>query len=107
SLHQIPGPQATALQGALALRPARAQDRFAIGAATLSLLAAYAETAPLAVLIDDAQWLDGSSAASLLFAIRRLMADPVAVLLTIREGESSLLDSVDLPRLRLVGLDRS
>jgi DNA-binding CsgD family transcriptional regulator len=107
SLHQVPGPQAAALQGALALRPARSQDRFAIGAATLSLLAAFAESAPVAVLVDDAHWLDGSSAASLLFAIRRLVADPVAVVLTIREGESSLLDDTDLPTLRLTGLDRS
>src|ERR1700760_2900351 len=34
----IPGPQAEALQGALALAPATERDRFAIGAATLSLL---------------------------------------------------------------------
>ena len=40
---QIPGPQAAALEGALALRPAPAQDRFAVGAATLSLLAGYAD----------------------------------------------------------------
>jgi predicted ATPase len=38
-LDHIPGPQAAALEGALALRPSGAQDRFAIGAATLSLLA--------------------------------------------------------------------
>ena len=31
----IPGPQAGALQGALALAPAREGDRFAVGAATL------------------------------------------------------------------------
>ncbi len=39
----VPAPQAAALQGALALRPGGAQDRFAVGAGTLSLLAAYAE----------------------------------------------------------------
>ncbi len=49
-LGQIPGPQAAALESALALRPASAQDRFAVGAATLSLLATYAERAPVAVL---------------------------------------------------------
>ncbi|MGA8459004.1 MAG: ATP-binding protein, partial [Streptosporangiaceae bacterium] len=61
-LDKIPEPQAVALEGALALRPGSAQDRFALGAATLSLLAAYAEQAPVAVIVDDAQWLDGSSA---------------------------------------------
>jgi hypothetical protein len=30
----------------------------------------------VAVLVDDAQWLDGSSAAALLFAFRRMVADP-------------------------------
>ena len=79
-LGQIPPPQAAALESALALRPGTAHDRFAVGAATLSLLAAYAERAPVAVLVDDAQWLDGSSAQALLFAIRRLVADPIAVL---------------------------
>ena len=79
--------------------PAVAQDRFAVGAATLSLLAAYAEQGPVAVLVDDAQWLDGSSAAALLFAFRRLVADPVAVLVAVREGEPSLLDGADLPVL--------
>ena len=105
-MDQIPAPQAAALESALALRPAAAgQDRFAIGAGTLSLLAAYTEVAPVAVLLDDVHWLDGSSADALLFAIRRLIADPVAVLLTVREGEPSLLDGAGLETLRLTGLD--
>ena len=103
-LDKIPVPQVAALEAALALRPAAAQDRFAVGAATLSLLAAYAEQAPVAVLVDDAQWLDGPSAAALLFTFRRLLADPIAVLIAVREGESSLLDGADLPILRVSGL---
>ncbi len=104
ALGEIPEPQAVALEGALALRPAMVHERFAVGAATLSLLAACAERQPLAVLIDDGQWLDSSSAQALLFAFRRLVADPIAVLVTIREGEPSLLDGADLPTLRLGGL---
>ena len=106
-IDQIPGPQTAALESALALRPASAQGRFAVGAATLSLLAAYADEAPVAVLVDDAHWLDGSSADALLFAFRRLVADPVAVVLTVRAGEPSLLDGADLATLRLKGLDRA
>jgi len=106
SLGRIPDPQAAALAGALALRPSTAQDRFAIGAATLSLLAAFAEDAPLAALIDDAHWLDASSADALLFAVRRLVADPVAVVLAVREGEPSLVDNAQLPTIPLGGLDR-
>src|SRR4051794_35080856 len=44
-LDRIPAPQAAAIESALALRPAQAHDRFAIGAATLSLLAAHADLA--------------------------------------------------------------
>jgi predicted ATPase len=57
-LSRIPRPQAVALESALALRPGAAKDRFAVGAATLSLLAAYAEESPLLVLVDDVHWLD-------------------------------------------------
>src|SRR5713101_3250648 len=78
-LDKIPEPQAVALEGALALRRGTAQQRFAVG---------------------DAQWLDVSSAQALLFAFRRLVADPIAVLVAVREGEQSLLDGADLPALQ-------
>src|SRR3954454_7505074 len=58
ALDRIPRPQARALAGALALEPATAQDRFAVGAATLSLLSACAEELPVVVLVDDAHRLD-------------------------------------------------
>ena len=103
-LERIPPPQAIALEGALALRPSQARERFAVGAATLSLLAAYAEDGPVAVLIDDAQWLDQVSAEALLFAVRRLVADPIAVLIAVREGEPSLIDGAGLRTVRVVGL---
>src|SRR5437868_2430188 len=106
AVDRIPPPQADALESALALRPGSAQDRFAVGAATLTLLAAHADEGPLLVLVDDAHWLDGSSAEALLFAVRRLVADPIAVVLAAREDEPSLLDGADLPLLRLAGLDR-
>ncbi|MGH3001326.1 MAG: AAA family ATPase, partial [Gaiellaceae bacterium] len=106
-LGRIPEPQSTALQGALALRPARAGDRFAIGAATLSLLAAAADERPTVVLVDDAHWLDASTSDALLFALRRLLAEPIAVVLTARQDERSLLDGADIPYLRLEGLDEA
>ena len=104
ALDKIPVPQAVALEGALALRPGPGHERFAVGAATLSLLAAYADQGPVAILVDDAHWIDISSAQALLFAFRRLVADPIAVLIAVREGEPSLLDGSDLPTLRLAGL---
>jgi predicted ATPase len=105
ALDRLPPPQLEALASALALRPARAHDRFAVGAATLGLLAAYAETAPVLVLVDDAHWVDGSSADALRFALRRLVADPIAVLVGVREGVASFVDGAGIDAIRLRGLD--
>jgi DNA-binding CsgD family transcriptional regulator len=104
-LDGIPRPQAEALAGALALTSSRAQDRFAIGSATLSLLVAYAELGPMLVAVDDAHWIDGSSADALAFAFRRLVADPVAVLVAVRSERRSVLSATDADRLQIVGLD--
>jgi DNA-binding CsgD family transcriptional regulator len=103
-LETLPQPQRVALEAALALRRGPEQERFAVGAATLSLLAAYADPRPVLVLVDDAQWLDASSAQALLFAFRRLVADPIAVVIASRAGEPSPFDGAGLPALRLGGL---
>lgn len=106
-LAYIPEPQASALSSALLLDPTagREPSRFAVGAATLSLLSRAAEDAPVAVVVDDAHLLDASSAEAIVFAARRLVSDPVAVLAGVREGEpgAALWDS--LPTLHVTGLD--
>lgn len=102
----IPEPQAIALGAALALREGTAGDRFAIGAATLSLLCRYAEEAPVAVIADDLQWMDRPSAEALTFAARRIDADPVAVLLAGRSGAcEELVDGLDVLELSGLGED--
>jgi DNA-binding CsgD family transcriptional regulator len=101
-LGEIPAPQAGALRTALALEAGEERDRFAIGAATLSLLAAYAERQPVLVTIDDAHWLDEPSLAAVTFAARRLLADSAAVLIATRSGAGE----ASLPTLTLDGLDR-
>jgi DNA-binding CsgD family transcriptional regulator/tetratricopeptide (TPR) repeat protein len=103
-LDRIPAPQAEALATALALRPGTGSDRFAVGAGTLSLLSRFAEDQPLAVLVDDAHLLDQPSAQALVFAARRLTADPVALLAAVRDGEPSPLLDAGLPVLSLGGL---
>ena len=85
-LERLAPPQAGALESALALRPAAGGERFAIGAATLSLLAAYSDEAPALILVDDAHLLDPSSAEALLFALRRLLAEPLAAVLAVRKA---------------------
>ena len=104
ALGELPTGQRRSLRIALALSEGAAPDRFAVGAATLALLAAAAAERPILALADDAHWLDRPSAEALHFAIRRLAADAVAVLVAIRDGEPSAFDGSDLPELRLVGL---
>ena len=52
-LERLPAPQAEALGVALALRGGSGVDRFAVCAATLSLLSQRSEEKPLALLVDD------------------------------------------------------
>ncbi|MCW2621788.1 MAG: transcriptional regulator, LuxR family [Frankiales bacterium] len=103
-LDRIPSPQAAALGAALALRPGPGGDRFAVGAATLSLLSRLAEDRPLAVLIDDCHLVDVPSAQALTFAARRFTADPIAVLAAARDGRPTPFREAGLPELPLAGL---
>jgi DNA-binding CsgD family transcriptional regulator/tetratricopeptide (TPR) repeat protein len=104
-IDELPGPQADALGAAFALRAAAAGDRFAVGAGTLALVCRAADRQPLALLVDDAHLLDRPSAEALAFAARRLLADPVMLLATVRSGEASVLTEAGLPELRVGALD--
>jgi DNA-binding CsgD family transcriptional regulator len=105
-LDDLPVPQAAALRGALGLAPGLEGDRFLIGAATLSLLAAHAEQVPVLVVIDDAQWVDESSLGAILFAARRLFADALALVITTRPDDGVTLRHTALPTIELQRLDR-
>jgi DNA-binding CsgD family transcriptional regulator len=104
-LPQIPSQQARALRSALGLCEPEAHDRFTIGAATLSLLAAAAESNPLLVVVDDAQWLDCATTEAVLFAAKRLVADSAAILFAVRDGEGRGFDPPGIDRLELGGID--
>ncbi len=88
-IEALPDRQRAALSGTLGLGPAGSLDRFSLGTATLTLVAAAAEDTPLLVLLDDAHWLDPASAEALLFAARRLVAERVALLVASREDAAS------------------
>ncbi len=104
-LDRLPAPQAAALRGALGLSADAVADRFLVSLALLSLLAETCEERPTLCCIDDAQWLDAPSAEALLFAARRFEAEPIAVLLGVREGELRRFDAPGLPVLELGALD--
>ena len=83
-LDRLPGPQRDALATAFGMHAGPPPDRFLVGLAVLSLFADVAEEQPLVCVIDDAQWLDVTSAQTLAFVARRLMAEPVGLVIAVR-----------------------
>ncbi len=85
-LPTLPDPQGDALSVALLLTRPRHDppDARAVATAVLASLRALASERPVVVAVDDVQWLDPPSAATLAFALRRLRDEPVGFLLTRR-----------------------
>ena len=104
-IEQLTDAQATILHGVLGAAQDRPLGQFQVGAATLELLAAAAEERPLLALMDDAHWLDGPSAEAITFAARRLHADPIALVLAIRDAPHTAFDGAGFTELWLRGLD--
>jgi DNA-binding CsgD family transcriptional regulator len=104
----LPGPVRPMAAGA------QGWDSAAAGAALLAGISAAEERLPaLALVADDLHWADPPSAGALLFCLRRLIADPVLVLLAARPGELDhlgdswarlLADTSRVRRVRLAGL---
>lgn len=98
----LPKPQRQALEVAFGLSAGDTPDRFLVGLAVLSLLAEVSAGGPVLCVIDDAQWLDQTSALTLAFVARRLLAEPVGVVLAVREISDTYhgLADVELEGLR-------
>ena len=99
-LDGLPDPQRDALRSAFGLRTGDAPDRFLVGLAVLSLFSDVAEAKPLVCLLDDAQWLDQASAQVLGFVARRLAAEGVVIVFTVREP-SATRDLAGLPERKV------
>jgi DNA-binding CsgD family transcriptional regulator len=100
-LERLPAPQRDALATTFGLSEGAVPDRFFVGLATLGLLSEAAEDRPLVCVVDDAQWLDRTSAQVLAFVGRRLRAERVVLLFGAREPSEEF---AGLPGLVVRGL---
>jgi DNA-binding CsgD family transcriptional regulator len=101
-LDELPEPQREAMAVAFGRGVGPTPDRFLVGLAVLSLIAAAADDQPLLCIIDDAQWLDEVSVQTLAFVARRLLAEPVALVFAARDAGAEAL--AGLPDLVISGL---
>ncbi|NUW41272.1 helix-turn-helix transcriptional regulator [Nonomuraea rhodomycinica] len=104
-LDALPEAQRAALRAALGVEAATGANRFQVGLAVLGLLAELSAERPVLCLVDDAQWLDRESADALVFAVRRLHAEPVGVVVAARDGDG-FRTMPDLDEIHLAGLSR-
>ena len=95
-LGRLPGPQRQALEIVFGLTAGAAPDRFLVGLAVLTLFSEAGEATPLLCVVDDAQWLDQSSALTLAFVARRLLAEHVGLVFAARQPGEELQHVPDL-----------
>jgi DNA-binding CsgD family transcriptional regulator len=101
-LDRLPPPQRDALSIAFGLYSGSTPDRLLVDLAVLGLLSDVAAERPLLCLIDDAQWLDQTSAQALAFVARRLDAESIAMIFGTRIPAGA--DLTGVPELTLGGL---
>jgi DNA-binding CsgD family transcriptional regulator len=63
-------------------------DVMTVGSRLLHVLGALEGEAPVILVVDDVHWVDQPSLRALVFALRRLVVDPVLVLLAVRDTEA-------------------
>jgi DNA-binding CsgD family transcriptional regulator len=90
-------PRRRALQVALLREEASGDpvDHRTLAVAVRDILQLLSERGPILIAIDDVQWLDPSSSRALAFALRRLDASPVSLLLARRLAEGAQQSEVE------------
>ena len=104
-LDSVPESQQRALTVALGLSTGDSPDKFLVALAALGLLGAAGEHGPLLCVVEDAHWLDQASAQVLGFIGRRLLGEPVGLVLAARAPVSAPDHLMGLPELRVQGVD--
>ena len=107
SASELPSVYGTALRAAFGLAEGPRPELFQIALAAENLLADVAAKQPVAVLVDDVQWLDQQSQEVLTFIARRAGPSPMAVIGAIRTGHPGSFLAAGLSELVLRGVDES
>lgn len=105
-LEKLPARQRVALSTAFGIDDGPAPDRLFINLAVLGLIEESSHEQPVALIVDDAQWLDRSTLDVLTFVGKRLSTAEAVLLCAERpesDGHSAYLDN--LPSLLLPALD--
>ena len=100
----LPTPQRSALDAAFGARRDLEPDPFLVALAAHQLVCGAAEARPVALLVDDAHWLDRSTLGVLSFIARRLEGESAVLIVAVRDGcinpfRETRLPSVQLERL--------
>jgi hypothetical protein len=98
---RLPDPQRLALEAALGINDRAEPDMFLVAAAAFQLLCEAAESTPILLIVDDAQWLDPSTVAVLTFVARRAEGERIVLVAAVRNGYPTPLRQGGLPTLRL------
>jgi DNA-binding CsgD family transcriptional regulator len=106
-VESLPAALQRALDAAFGGDDAVEPDSFRIALAAYRLVSEAADSSPLILIADDAQWLDHSSLDVLTFIGRRLESEPVALVAGVREGFATPIDGAGLPAVELERLSPS
>jgi len=107
ALAQLPESQRLALEAALGLGVDLKPDSFRVAVAVFQLICEVADSIPLVLVVDDAQWLDRSTLSVIAFIGRRLEVEHIALVVAIRSAQSTPLDDARLTTLDLERLSAS
>ena len=94
-------PQRGALDAAFGVRGDLEPDPFLVALAAHQLVCGAAEARPVALIVDDAHWLDRSTLGVLSFIARRLEGESVVLIVAVRDGYVNPFREARLPCVRL------
>src|SRR3989442_3025775 len=107
ALAQQPESQRQVLEAALGLGVDHTPDPFRVAVAAFQLICDVADSVPLVLIVDDAQWLDRSTLNVIAFIARRLEVEHVGLVAAIRREQAAPFDDARLPTIDLERLSAS